>query len=153
MTILQQMNFLTATEVAEKLKMHPQVILRKLQSGEIPGFKLDKDWRIEEAALLEWLKQKSNRIYKTEKDKVLDSFFKDGKLFTLPVQKKKRVFVLEKVLENFSRGKVYTEQEVNQTILKIFPDFCTLRRELVESGMMTRKDGKYKVSTSYKTTA
>jgi len=55
-----RLRFYTSLEVAEILKMHPQVITRKLQAGEIGGYKLGKDWRISEAQLFEFLARHSN---------------------------------------------------------------------------------------------
>ena len=54
------LRFFTSAEVAEILKMHPQVITRKLQAGDIAGYKLGKDWRVSEAQLLEFLERHSN---------------------------------------------------------------------------------------------
>lgn len=47
------------------------------------------------------------------KDKVIKSFFKYDKLKGIPVQKKKKQIVLEKIVESFNEGKDYTEKEVN----------------------------------------
>lgn len=55
------LRFFTSTEVAEILKMHPQVITRKLQAGDIAGYKLGKDWRVSEAQLMAFLEKHSNR--------------------------------------------------------------------------------------------
>ena len=55
-----RLRFFTSSEVADILKMHPQVITRKLQSGDIAGYKLGKDWRVSEAQLLEFLERHSN---------------------------------------------------------------------------------------------
>lgn len=53
--------FFTSSEVAEILKMHPQVITRKLQAGDIGGYKLGKDWRVSEGQLLEFLERHRNQ--------------------------------------------------------------------------------------------
>lgn len=55
-----RLRFFTSAEVAEILKMHPQVITRKLQSGDIAGYKLGKDWRVSEAQLMDFLDRHSN---------------------------------------------------------------------------------------------
>ncbi len=55
-----RLRFFTSFEVAEILKMHPQVITRKLQAGDIRGYKLGKDWRVSEAQLMEFLERHSN---------------------------------------------------------------------------------------------
>lgn len=78
------------------------------------------------------------------KKKVIESFFKYNKLKSLPVQKKKRQIVLEKIVENFEWNKIYTEKEVNLIIADFYDDFCTIRRDLVGFNLMERKDGKYK---------
>ena len=56
-----RLRFFTSMELAEILKMHPQVITRKLQAGDIAGYKLGKDWRVSEAQLLEFLERHRNR--------------------------------------------------------------------------------------------
>lgn len=56
-----RLRFFTSAEVAEILKMHPQVITRKLQAGDLAGYKLGKDWRVSEAQLMDFLERHSNR--------------------------------------------------------------------------------------------
>src|SRR5438552_3259688 len=45
----------TAAEVAEILRLHPQVVQRKLQAGEIPGYRIGREWRVGEQQLKDWL--------------------------------------------------------------------------------------------------
>ena len=78
--------------------------------------------------------------------KVLDTFFRYGKLTSIPVQRKKRLIVLEKLAERFERDRVYTEKEVNLLIAEANDDFCTLRRELITEGLMTRDHGQYQLA-------
>lgn len=148
----KDMNFYTAAELAEKLKMNHQVITRKLLSGEIEGFKLGKDWRIEEEAIRKWLTKISNTSRLSEKDKVLKNFFgKDGRLKQMPVQHKKRVYVLEFFLDKFKLNRTYDESEVNAIIEEYYEDYCTVRREFIGEKMMYRKNNKYRRDTTYKT--
>lgn len=72
--------------------------------------------------------------------KVLDSFFCHGRLEKLPAQHKKRLIVLEQFAATFEPGRRYPEQEVNGLITPIFDDYCTIRRLLVDEGMI-RRDG------------
>ena len=146
----KSLNFLTASEIAQKLKMNHQVVLRKLQKGEIEGYKLGKDWRVEEEKIFEWLEKSKNRARKDFKTKTISAFFEAGKLKHLPSSRKKRQYVLEEILKNFEKDRVYTEKEVNHVISKFHEDFCTIRREFIMFKMMQRKNNKYKVSTSYK---
>lgn len=78
------------------------------------------------------------------KDKVIKSFFKYDKLKGIPVQKKKKQIVLEKIVESFNESKDYTEKEVNLIIADVHDDFCTIRRDLVGFNLMERKDGIYR---------
>lgn len=78
------------------------------------------------------------------RNKVLSSFFDtDGRLTVIPSQRKKRLIVLEQLAAAFEPGKTYTEREVNLTIAEFHDDFCTLRRELVDEGLMRREEGRY----------
>lgn len=97
---------------------------------------LVKDNRKEE----EMLNQREEKY----KEKVIESFFKYNKLKEIPVQRKKKQIVLEKIVESFERDRAYTEKEVNLIIADFHDDFCTIRRDLVGFNLMERKDGIYK---------
>lgn len=77
------------------------------------------------------------------REKVLRNLFVYGKLKTIPVQRKKRLIVLEKLAESFEPNRVYPEKEVNLIIAQYHDDFCTLRRELIAEGIMSRERGEY----------
>ncbi|OJT84697.1 transcriptional regulator, partial [Clostridioides difficile] len=49
-------------------------------------------------------------------------------------RKRKKVVILSKILEQFERGKKYSEKEVNQILESIYDDFATIRRYLIEYG-------------------
>jgi hypothetical protein len=111
---------------------------------------MGKDWRVEEDAIQRWLSKISNQHKKTPRQKVLDSFIKDGQLTLLPAQRKKRIYILEFLLEKFDPSRTYDEAEVNDIIFKYYEDFCTVRRLFILEKMMTRKDNRYRRTTSYK---
>jgi excisionase family DNA binding protein len=48
-------NVLTVAEVAEILRVHSTTIYRLVKRGELPGFKLGGNWRINRASLDLWL--------------------------------------------------------------------------------------------------
>lgn len=75
--------------------------------------------------------------------KVLQAFFKHGRLITIPAQLKKRQVVLEKIVQEFEPGRTYTEREVNLILLDFHDDIASLRRGLIELGLMTRSRGNY----------
>lgn len=68
----------------------------------------------------------------------------DRKLKSLPVQRKKRKIVLEEIAQKFEEGKVYPEREVNIIIADFHDDFCTIRRDMVDEGILARDNGFYK---------
>ena len=75
--------------------------------------------------------------------RVLKSFTRDGRIERLPVQLKKRRIILEELATAFEFGRSYTEAEVNELILRLHDDFCTVRRELVTGGVLARDNGVY----------
>ena len=78
-------------------------------------------------------------------EKVLSSFFKGGKLLQIPVQEKKRRIVLAEIMKEFKAGQDYPEKEVDAIVKKYYDDHCTLRRWLIEDGLMTRDHEIYRV--------
>jgi len=78
------------------------------------------------------------------KKEVISNFFKYGRLTQIPTQRKKREIVLYEILLQFEIGREYDEKEVNEIILRYHDDFCTIRREMIAFGMMTRNHETYK---------
>jgi ArsR family transcriptional regulator, arsenate/arsenite/antimonite-responsive transcriptional repressor len=78
------------------------------------------------------------------RDKVLETFFRHGRLRQIPAQRKKRQVILEKLVEEFEFDQPYTELEVNRILVAFHDDVATLRRELIASQLMTRAEGVYR---------
>lgn len=75
------------------------------------------------------------------RQRVVDAFMADGRLVTIPAQRKKRRIILEMIAEKFTPGVRYSEREVNLIISEWHDDFCTLRRELIIERLMDRENG------------
>lgn len=75
--------------------------------------------------------------------KVLDAFFRQGRLEKLPAQHKKRLIVLEQFALRFEAGRRYGEQEVTGLIMPLFDDYCVIRRLLVDEGLISRDGACY----------
>ena len=91
--------------------------------------------------------KKEDVIVDTEekyKKEVISHFFKYGRLTQIPTQRKKREIVLTEILLQFDFEREYSEKEVNEVILHYHEDFCTIRREMIAFGMMTRDHEIYK---------
>jgi biotin operon repressor len=80
--------------------------------------------------------------------KVLKNFFDDGRLKSIPAQRKQRVIVLQHLVERFDPARTYPEREVNDLLRPAHDDVASLRRELVDYGFMTRERGIYRVARS-----
>lgn len=75
--------------------------------------------------------------------KVLGCFFVNSRLKTIPAQRKKKAIVLRYLAQQFDFGRTYTEQEVNFKLLDSYKDYASLRREMVDTGLITRANGIY----------
>jgi hypothetical protein len=76
--------------------------------------------------------------------KVLSDFFQpDGRLRSIPSQQKKRLVILNYLAGNFEGGKRYPEKQVNETLKRFFEDYASLRRYLVDDGLLQRERNEY----------
>lgn len=67
----------------------------------------------------------------------------DGRLRALPARDAKRRLVLEWVAGRFEPGRRYDEKEVNGVLLGVYDDVASLRRFLVDEGLLAREAGVY----------
>ena len=87
------------------------------------------------------LQKERDEIYRK---KVIDSFFEYGKLKSIPSQRKKERIVLEEIAKSFEKGREYTEREINIIIADFNDDFCTIKRDMISEGIITRENMIYK---------
>ena len=143
-------------KIACELSLTPATICYHLKKMEAAGvvncsrsqfyiiYSLNRE--IFDKPLFELIK-KDEEIVDTEekyKKEVVSNFFKYGRLTQIPTQRKKREIVLAEILEQFDFNREYQEKEVNEIILRYHDDFCTIRREMIAFGMMTRNREIYK---------
>ncbi|MFS0782936.1 metalloregulator ArsR/SmtB family transcription factor [Bacillus sp. 1P06AnD] len=82
-----------------------------------------------------------------EKYKVLTHFFShDGRLEKMPVQRKKKLIILERIASGLEMGKVYEESEINAYLKAYNDDYALLRRELVMHQFMFREKNRYELN-------
>jgi hypothetical protein len=79
------------------------------------------------------------------RQKVLHTFLQRGRLVRLPAQKKKQQIVLEQISKVFEPGQEYTEHAVNVLLLDFHEDVASLRRGLIEFGLLERSGGIYRL--------
>jgi hypothetical protein len=80
--------------------------------------------------------------------RIIRGFFRDDRLTIVPSQAKKRLVVLRYLRDRcFAEDRSYPEKEVNQRLALFHPDVATLRRAMVDEGLMTRAGGVYRRPT------
>lgn len=54
------MNLFTVKEVADVLKLEPEIIRRYIQSKKLNAYKVGKEWRVKEKDLVEFIERNPN---------------------------------------------------------------------------------------------
>lgn len=145
--------------LAQRLQLTPATIsfhLKKLEDANLVTSTKEQYYtmytindKLLKSTIMDFIKEGSseediqNQREALYRQKVIDNFFEYGKLKSLPVQRKKKLIVLEEIIKAFEYNKDYTEREVNIIIADYNDDFCTIRREFISEKMLTRKDGIY----------
>lgn len=78
------------------------------------------------------------------RQKVMDTFFRQGRLTKIPAQLKKQQVILDVIVQEFEPERPYSEIEVNRILIEFHEDVATLRRGLIENQLMTREGGVYR---------
>ena len=58
---------ITLRELAEYLKCHTSTLYRLAKRGELPGFKVGRDWRFDLSAIAEWQRVKSRELLREQR--------------------------------------------------------------------------------------
>jgi hypothetical protein len=75
--------------------------------------------------------------------KVLRTFFRGGRLTSIPTQHSKKLVVLDRLAQEFDVGTRYQERQVNAILRRFHDDVAALRRYLVDEGFLDRARGEY----------
>lgn len=143
-------------KIACELSLTPATIcyhLKKMESAGVVNcsrsqfymiYSLNRE--IFDRSLYELIKKDEIIVNSEEKYKkeVISNFFKYGRLIRIPSQRKKREIVLAEIVKQFDFDRDYDEKEVNEIIHRFHEDHCTIRRELIACGLMTRDHETYK---------
>lgn len=79
-------------------------------------------------------------ITQQDKETTIKNYIKKDKITNIPRAEKKKIIILQYVVQKFERNKRYTEREVNEIISFMHEDFAALRRYLIEYGFMSREN-------------
>ena len=77
--------------------------------------------------------------------KVLRSFIRDGRLASIPARQSRRLVIYRYLRDQvFTEDRTYPEKEVNQRLALFHADVATIRRGMVDAGLVTRSAGEYR---------
>jgi DNA-binding transcriptional ArsR family regulator len=148
---------MTVEDLVAELQTDPLVIGRHLaelgkaalvstrKDGQRRLLSLRRETLIE---LAEWcaeqLRETESREPPLDVPESVRQFFSGARLSSFPARHSKKIEVLGVLVRDFETGMDYTESEVNQILLNRYPDFATLRRALIDEGLMIRAGGIYR---------
>jgi len=145
-------------QLAELLKLHPSTVshhLSRLNKAGLVSAQADgyySVYRLETKTLEEMAQRLLSRedlpAVAADVDldaydrKVLNSYLgPDGRLKSVPLQRKKLEVVLRYLARQFELGVRYTEKQVNEIIARYNEDTAGLRRDMVDLGYLKRLSG------------
>ncbi len=148
----------TVEQLAAMLNLRPSTVSHHLTRLSVAGLvtaKAEGYYRVYQLEM-KVLEEKKQRLLSREELKAAvsdldpDAFDRkvvlvyslpDGRLKTIPAQRKKLEAILRHVVKSFKPGIRYGEKQVNETLARFHIDTATLRRELVGFGLMRRAGG------------
>jgi hypothetical protein len=74
---------------------------------------------------------------------ILGRYVRDGRLQSMPMQADRQAIVLDWLVQRFHPGVAYPEKAVNEILGGHQVDYATLRRHLIDAGLMVRAEGMY----------
>jgi hypothetical protein len=78
-----------------------------------------------------------------EDDRKLRPFWREGRIVRWPARESRRRLLLSEVVRAFAPGRRMPEVEVDEVLRQFWPDYCLLRRALVDRELLNRRDGIY----------
>ena len=78
-----------------------------------------------------------------DEDRNLRPFLREGRIIRWPAREKRQRLVLSEVVRAFALGKRMPEAEVDEILIQFWPDYCLLRRALVDYEFLNRRAGIY----------
>jgi len=78
-----------------------------------------------------------------DSDPRLRVFLGNGKIETIPAKYSRRRLLLDQIAQAFEPGVRYSERDVSLFLGRLHPDYCALRRFLVDEELLSRAGGQY----------
>lgn len=80
-------------------------------------------------------------VTEEETSKILQTYFPeglDGPLSGFPTKEKRKIIILNGIINRFAADRTYTEKEVNEILQEVFHDYVLIRRNLIDYNLMDR---------------
>jgi hypothetical protein len=81
-----------------------------------------------------------NTTDKERENAIKNYMDENGAIKTYPAKEKNKIIVLSEIVKNFSKGKKYSEKEINRILKRVYDDYATIRRALIEYGFIERSN-------------
>ncbi|MTK12320.1 MAG: DUF2087 domain-containing protein [Clostridiaceae bacterium] len=81
-----------------------------------------------------------NTTDKERENTIKNYMDENGAIKTYPAKEKNKIIVLSEIVKNFSKGKKYSEKEINRILKRVYNDYATIRRALIEYGFIERSN-------------
>lgn len=101
---------------------------------------LDKDNLCDAHKTATTLDDRYNITEKERESTIKNYMDENGAIKTFPAKEKKKIIVLSEIVKQFSKEKKYSEKEVNRILERIYDDYATIRRALIEYGFIERSN-------------
>jgi hypothetical protein len=140
----------TVDDVAQAAGLVPHDVRRVLQRLVAAGVVDNEDGlRVDLSVFQEAARDRPPRVRELpgatpEQARILRNFVENGRLSSVPTKASQRRPVLEYLAAQFDEGKDYAESEVNDVLGRFHDDYASLRRYLVDEGLLTRARGIYR---------
>lgn len=81
------------------------------------------------------------QIGEKERKKVIERYMTvEGRLKSYPSYERSKRVILESILDRFSIGKQYREEEINEALKQVYKDYFLLKEELMDYGYLGRSN-------------
>ena len=102
--------------------------------------KLDNETLLDAHKSATTLDDRYNITDKEKLNTIKSHMDENGGLKNFPSKEKKKIIILQEIAKNFSAGISYSEKDINSKLKRIYEDYATLRRALIEYGFLDRTD-------------
>ncbi|MDZ5254001.1 DUF2087 domain-containing protein [Clostridium sp. LIBA-8841] len=102
--------------------------------------KLDKETLCDAHKTATTLDDRYNITDKEIKEIIKNYMDESGAIKIFPSKEKKKIILLSQIVKHFSKGKKYSEKEINRILGRIYDDYATIRRALIEYGFVERSN-------------